>query len=35
MSVWIWTYGVIMREEGEIICKVDEGFFAGVFSGLG
>jgi hypothetical protein len=34
-NAWIWTYVVIMREEGETICKVDEEFSASVFSGLG
>lgn len=35
MGIWIWTYGVIMRDEGGMICNVDKGFCAGVFSGLG
>ncbi len=35
MSAWIWTYGVIMREEGEIICKVDEGFLRVFSAGWG
>jgi hypothetical protein len=35
MNAWIWAYAVIMRELGEIIGIVDEGFLAGVFSGLG
>jgi hypothetical protein len=35
MSVWVWTYGVIMREEGEIIGRVDEEFLVSVFCGLG
>ena len=34
-TAWIWTYALIMREEGETIGKVDEEFFASVFSGLG
>lgn len=34
-NAWIWIYGVIMREEGGVICKVEVGFFASVFSGLG
>ena len=34
-KAWIWSYAVIMREEGIIICKAGEEFFASVFSGLG
>ena len=34
-NAWIWTYAVIMREEGKVICKPGEEFFASVFSGLG
>jgi hypothetical protein len=34
-NAWIWTYVVIMREVGKIIGKVNEEFFASVFSGLG
>jgi hypothetical protein len=33
-NAWIWTYAVIMREEGKLICKLGEKFFASVFSGL-
>jgi hypothetical protein len=35
MNAWIWTYATIMREEGRVICKSGEEFFASVFSGLG
>jgi hypothetical protein len=34
-NAWIWTYAVIMREEGKMIGKPGEEFFASVFSGLG
>jgi hypothetical protein len=34
-NAWIWTYALIMRGEVETICKVNEEFFASVFSGLG
>ena len=34
-NAWIWTYAVIMREEGETIGKVGEDFFTSVFCGLG
>jgi hypothetical protein len=34
-KAWIWIHAAIMREEGEIICKVGERFFASVFRGLG
>jgi hypothetical protein len=34
-NAWIWIHAVIMREEGETIGKVGEGFFAIVLSGLG
>ena len=34
-NAWIWTYAVIMREEGKLICKSSEEFFASVFSELG
>ncbi|MGD1105417.1 MAG: hypothetical protein ABR865_00110 [Terracidiphilus sp.] len=26
-NAWIWIHGAIMREEGEMIGKVREGFF--------
>jgi hypothetical protein len=35
MNAWIWTHATIMREEGRVICKLGEEFFASVFSGLG
>jgi hypothetical protein len=34
-NAWIWTYAVIMREEGKVICKPGEEFFASVFNVLG
>jgi hypothetical protein len=34
-NAWIWSYAVIMREEGEIICGSVEEVLASVFSGLG
>jgi hypothetical protein len=26
LNAWIWTYAVIMREGGKIICKLGEEF---------
>jgi len=34
-NAWIWTYAVIMREEGGVICKVAEGFLRVFSAGWG
>jgi hypothetical protein len=34
-NAWVWTYAVIMREEGEIIGRVDEGFLRVFSAGWG
>jgi hypothetical protein len=35
MSVWIWTYGVIMREGDKMICKPGEEFLRVFSAGWG